>query len=383
VKRVSGSRGAPWPDPAVAEALLDGPPGHPGGWLDPESGRRFDTPGPSGLGAADGGGPWPSRAGAADGGRPWQLRADTADGGSRERRIVDVARLLAAAARPLDTRPGDEAAALAAFRQARGAAGVAAPHVPGGADDAPDAERARALREGSGAWGAADGRGSRAARAAADGARVPRGVSVAADDRRARDPRSASAGPALLGGMLRRMRHRGLTAKAFVGGAAAVLALGGVALAAQSGGLPRPFHHGHAVTPRPSAPSLSPPVSPSVSAPVVPGPSATQAEPPAVPGGSASPAPSLTSRAAPEQGAPGSRQDGDTDAGAGGVKGLCGTHLRDAAEGCPLNTPDLGGLTPTVGDGAGRDGLAGHGNTKPSPGSPSITLTVSLPTPTS
>ena len=151
-----GGRGTAWPDPAVAERLLAAPED-------------------------------PSRAAAS--GSP----------------VDDLTLVLTAAARPLDTRPGDEAAALAAFRDAR--AGRAS--QPG-----------RPLRSG------------------------PRG------------------------------RRRGLTGKAFLGGAAAVLALGGVAVAA-NGGVPRPFHHhGHGVTPRPGTPM--PVLSPSA-----PRPATTQAEPPA------------------------------------------------------------------------------------------------------
>ncbi|MCL2554236.1 MAG: hypothetical protein FWE75_19045 [Actinomycetia bacterium] len=191
----------------------------------------------------------------------------------------DVARLLAAAARPLEGRPEDEAAALAAFREAHAA---------------------KAGRAGSAVRAGQAGAGRSGAR--------------------------------------RRSRPRSFTVKALVGGAAAALALGGVAIAAQGGDLPRPFHHSHPDTPRPTTPPPSP--SATSPAPVLPAPTTTPAAPPTTPGRT----PTVTHPPKPTSPTPSARPRS--------LKGLCVAYLKQEANapgGHPLDPADLARLTKEAG----------------------------------
>ncbi|MFI1091980.1 hypothetical protein [Streptomyces sp. NPDC020917] len=191
----------------------------------------------------------------------------------------DIARLLAAAARPLEGRPEGEAAALAAFREAHAA-------KAGRAGTAVRAERAVAGRAGV---------------------------------RRSSGPRS-------------------FTVKALLGGAAAALALGGVAIAAQGGDLPRPFHHSHPDTPRPTTPPASPPAT--SPAPVLPAPTTAPAAPPSTPGH----APTMTHPPKATSPTPSARPRS--------LKGLCVAYLKQEANapgGHPLDPADLARLTKQAG----------------------------------
>lgn len=144
---------------------------------------------------------WSQGAGRHGGRRGRRLSARTAErlldglgAESDDPRAAELARLLAAAARPLPGRPEDERAALAAFRA------------------------------------------SVAERPASGPAPVPGPETVHAHPSHGADRHS-----------VRRRR----SVKVLVGGAVAAFALSGVAIAAQNGGLPNPFHTHH---PGPSAP---------------------------------------------------------------------------------------------------------------------------------
>ncbi|MFD8074268.1 hypothetical protein ACFV3E_16670 [Streptomyces sp. NPDC059718] len=128
--------------------------------------------------------------------------------------------------------------------------------------------------------------------------------------------------------------------RAALGGLAAAFALGGVAVAAQTGSLPGPFHPGTA-GPRPVSPAPS-------SAPAGPGGGTRTASPR---GTTAAPTAPLTTPPVPSRGPHASVPPlaAPTDA---GLKGLCQTYVKAAEHHKSVNAPTLARLERAAGDAA-------------------------------
>lgn len=215
-----------------------------------------------------------------------------------DRRIADLARLLAAADSTEAGRPEDERAALRAFAQAQPRAQV----------------EARVQVE------AQAGLSGRAVRPS-----------------------------------FRRTLRESRTAKVVTGAVAAVFALGGVAVAAQTGALPHPFRSG-TVGPEPA------PASATRTDTAVAGTPGARGSHPAAAATTKPPAPVSPQPVSP----PPVSHPGYTAAAPGvpGVKGLCESYLKAAQGGRRLDSPSMSRLEEAAGGAGGVDaycaGLTGH-----------------------
>ncbi|SHN37653.1 hypothetical protein [Actinacidiphila paucisporea] len=140
-------------------------------------------------------------------------------------------------------------------------------------------------------------------------------------------------------------------AKAMIGGAAALFALGGVAIAAQTGALPRPFHSG----------TSAPVTGKATTAPATP--SNRQSIPKAT---------GATRRPAPFSPPPVTHPQHTTGAPeVPGLKGLCESHLKAAQRGRSLDSPSLSRLEEAAGSAAGVDAYCSALTSQPGGHTPS------------
>jgi hypothetical protein len=234
-----------------------------------------------------------------------------------------------------------------------------------------DEELAERLLDGRPDQAPADGRGDSvtagAERHAADLARLLQAartpVAGRPEDERAALQAFRAAQAARPRGVAARLRpHTTRSARALAGGVAAVVALSGVAIAAQAGALPHPFRSGNSPHPRP-------PASTTTTGHASPAPHRPGQDPAG--GGHGRSAPPSPAHTPPTAHLPGSASGKDP-----GVKGLCEAHDQAVAQGRQMESSGAARLAAAAGGTAKVDAycaalLGGakdsHGNAKSTP----------------